>query len=102
MAWPSIRISLCFTESGERRRDADLLVDEVDAGDHLRHRMLDLNTGVHLDKIELAVLEQELDGAGAGIFQLLHRLRHDFADAPAHLRIEGGEGPSSQTFWWRR
>src|SRR3712207_8614617 len=49
--------------------DADLLVHEVDAGDHLGHRMLHLDAGVHLDEVELAVLVQELDRAGAGVLQ---------------------------------
>ena len=34
---------------------------DVDAGDHLGHRMLDLDAGVHLDEVELAVLVQELE-----------------------------------------
>ena len=77
---------------GRARGDADLLVDEVDAGDHLRHRMLDLDAGVHLDEVELAVLVEELDGAGAAILQVLHRLGADIADALAHLDIEGRRG----------
>ena len=72
--------------------DADLLVNQVDAGDHLGDRMLHLDAGVHLDEIELAVLVEELDRSGAGILQLLHRLRDDAADALAHLGIEGRGG----------
>ena len=83
--------------------DADLLEDEVDVGDHLGHRMLDLDAGVHLDEIELAVLVQELDGADAEILQLAHRLRDGLADAcRAPATLSAGEGPSSQIFWWRR
>src|SRR5690554_5222433 len=41
--------------------NADLLLNEVDAGDHFRHRMFDLDTGVHLDKIELAVFVKKLE-----------------------------------------
>ena len=37
-------------------RDADLLQDKVDIGDHLGYRMLDLNPRIHLDEIEFAVL----------------------------------------------
>ena len=92
MAWPSIRTSSCFTESGCARGDADLLVDQVDAGDHLGDRVLHLDAGVHLDEVELAVLVEELDGAGAGILQVLHGLRHDAADALAHLDVEGRRG----------
>jgi hypothetical protein len=50
--------------------DADLLLDDVDAGDHLGHRMLDLDARVHLDEVELAVLVQELERAGAAIADL--------------------------------
>ena len=43
---------------GEAQRlaagDAQHLAHEIDAGDHLGHRMLDLDAGVHLDEIELA------------------------------------------------
>ena len=37
------------------RGDADLLLDDVDAGDHLGHRMLDLHARVHLHEVEAAV-----------------------------------------------
>ena len=60
--------------------DPDLFKDQVDVGDHLGHRMLDLDAGVHLDEIERAVLVQELDGADAEIFHLAHRLRDGLAD----------------------
>ena len=47
------------------RGDADHLLDEVDAGDHLGHRMLDLQPRVHLEEIEGAVLPgDELDRSG--------------------------------------
>jgi hypothetical protein len=56
----------------ERQRlatgDAQLPLDEVEAGDHLGHRMLDLQPGVHLHEIEPAVRrDDELDGARAHI-----------------------------------
>src|SRR5207253_3103704 len=42
--------------------DAQLLLHEIDAPDHLRHRMLDLQACVHLEKIELLVrTHQALD-----------------------------------------
>src|SRR5579863_323556 len=52
--------------------DPDLLKDQIDVGDHFRHRMLDLNARIHLDEIELAVLVQKLDRADAEIFDLAH------------------------------
>ena len=45
------------------RGDANLPFDQVDAGDHLGDRMLDLQSGVHLQEEELAVLIDELNGA---------------------------------------
>src|SRR5665647_3158955 len=72
--------------------DADLLQHEVDVGDHLGDGMLDLDPGVHLDEIELAVLVEEFDGADAEIFHLLHRLGAGRADFPARGGVEHGRG----------
>ena len=49
--------------------DAQLELDEVEAGDELGHRVLHLEAGVHLEEGELArgLVEQELDGAGADV-----------------------------------
>ena len=38
------------------RGDADLLLHQVHAGDHFRHRVLDLDARIHFDEIELRVL----------------------------------------------
>ena len=53
--------------TGERQRltgsDAQLLLDQVDAGYGLGDRMLHLYAGVHLEEVELPILrQQELDG----------------------------------------
>ncbi len=79
---------------GERRagRNLDLLVDNVDAGDHLRDRMLDLHPRVHLDEEELPVLIEELDRASPDIAQFSHRLGDNPADALALLGVEGRGG----------
>ena len=103
MAWPWNFTSSCVSRELAAGGDADLLEDEVDVGDRLGHRMLDLDARVHLDEIELAVLVQELDRADAEIFELAHRLRDGLADrCCAAATLSAGEGPSSQTFWWRR
>src|SRR5258705_10571623 len=60
--------------------DADLLQHEVDVGDALGDGMLDLDAGIHLDEIELAILEEEFDGADAEIFHVPHRLGAGLAD----------------------
>ncbi len=54
--------------------DADLLSHKIDPGDHFRHRMLDLQPGVHLDKIKLVIgIDQEFNGASVGV---VNRLGH--------------------------
>ena len=47
------------------RSDTDHLLDEIDAGDHLGHGVLDLEPRVHLEEEEGAILTgDELDRAG--------------------------------------
>src|SRR5262245_23844701 len=70
--------------------DADLFEHEIDVGDHLGHRVLDLDARVHLDEIKLAVLVEELDRADAEIFELAHRLGDGFADGGARGLVERG------------
>ena len=79
-------MSSCVSDSSRAGGDADLLEDQVDAGDHLGHRMLDLNARVHFDEIEFAVLVEELDGADAEILHLAHRLGDGLADLVARRR----------------
>src|SRR5690606_33775941 len=48
--------------------DAELPLDEVDAGHHLGDRVLHLEPGVHLEEVEVAVLvDEELDGPGVDV-----------------------------------
>src|ERR1700692_2526220 len=64
-----------FLAKGKRRagRDLDLRLDQVHSGDHLGYRMLDLDAGVHLEEIEIAIGGgQDLDRPGA---KVAHRLR---------------------------
>lgn len=53
----------------ERRafRHLDLERDEIDAEDRLRHRVFDLEAGVHLQEVGLAVGDQELDRSRAHV-----------------------------------
>ena len=53
------------------RSDADLLADDVDAGDFLGDGVLHLHPGVHLHEIHLAIGQQELHGTG---ILVTHRL----------------------------
>ena len=47
---------------------ADHEFDEIEAGNQLGHRMLDLKARVHFEEVELAIfVDDELDGPGAVI-----------------------------------
>src|SRR5262245_14820554 len=70
----------------------DLLENQIDVGDHLGHRVLDLNARVHLDEIEFAVFVEKLDGADPEIADLTHGFRDRFADHIARTRAECGRG----------
>ena len=73
IAWPTgVRARDRIDVEPLAARDADLPVHEIEAGHHLRHRMLDLQPGVHLEEIERAVgVEQELNRAGVGVSTVL-------------------------------
>ena len=65
MAWPT-EVTAPVPSSGLPGCDPDLLPDDVDPRDHLAHRMLHLDPGVHLHEIEVpSVVGQELQGARA-------------------------------------
>src|SRR5262249_8334322 len=65
--------------------DADHLLDQIDAGHELGHRMLDLQPRVHLEEIEARVLaDDELDGAGGIVTDRLGQRDR--------LRTHGGAG----------
>ena len=65
------------------RRNANLDLHDIDAGNHLSHRMLDLEARIHLDEIKLILLVEELERAGAFITDLAARFGATFADADA-------------------
>jgi hypothetical protein len=52
--------------------------------------MFDLDAGVHLHEIELAVLVEELDGADTEVVQVAHRTRHHLADGIARGLVQRG------------
>jgi hypothetical protein len=71
-------------------RDLQLPADQVDAGDHLRHRMLDLDARVHLHEVELAavLVEDVLDGARAAVADVLAKAHGGLGDDPAQSPVE--------------
>ena len=69
--------------------DLDLLLDQVDSGDDLAHRVLDLYTGVHLDKVEIArVVEDELHRPRVLITDCLCCIEGGAMKISSHLLIE--------------
>src|SRR5207342_578448 len=62
------------------------------AGDHFGDRMLDLDAGDHFDEVELTVLVQELEGAGAAIADAHAGIGADLADARALFLGDAGRG----------
>ena len=81
-------------------RDPDLLLDDVDAGDHLGDRMLDLEARVRFHEVEAAVrIHQELERAGV---RVLHGLAPRRSTMPPILRrilsLSAGDGDSSISF----
>ena len=66
--------------------DVHLVLHDVDAGDFLRDRVLDLHTRVHLDEDVVAgLVHEELDGAGALVVDFLAEIHRVLADALALL-----------------
>ena len=67
--------------------DSDHFVHQVESGDGLGDGMLDLQTSVHLQEVELAVLvDEKLDGAGRLVADRLGQ-RHGLG---AHLLAQLG------------
>ncbi len=74
--------------------DGELERDQVQSGDGLGDRVLDLETGVHLQEPEPAVLgEQELGGTGAGVADRAGRVHRRGVQGRADVvRDPGGRG----------
>ena len=60
-------MSLWLKPQGLAGRNEQLGLDDVDAGHELGHRVFDLHAGVHFDEVELIVLIEELESAGAAV-----------------------------------
>ncbi len=66
------------------RGDAYLFVHQIEPRNELRHRMLDLQTCVHLEEVEVPLLvRDELDGSGTHVVDRRSERRRRFAHACA-------------------
>ena len=75
------------------RRDTQLLGDQIEARDHLGHRMFDLKAGVHFEKVEGPVLRiDELDGSGTPIVDGARNSGGGFADLVPLFGRKRGRG----------
>ena len=90
IAWPRSSIVALRERQLLAGGDADLHLHDVDAGHHLGHRVLDLHARVHLDEVELAVLVEELEGAGAAVADLLAGGGAALADLLDHAARDAG------------
>ena len=73
--------------------DPELLAHEIDAGDHLGHRVLDLEPRVHLEEIEAAVsVHEELDRPGVDVAGRLRDPAGGLAHALAHRAVHARRG----------
>jgi hypothetical protein len=103
IAWPRISMSRCVNGSFSPAATRICICTMSMPVTSLGHRVLDLHAGVHLDEVELAVLVQELEGAGAAVADLAAGRGAAVADALDHAaRAMPGAGASSMIFWWRR
>ena len=83
-------MSSWVNDSGSPAATRSCSRDEVDARDQLGDGVLDLEAGVHLEEEELAVLVEELDGAGVDVAARLgdldRGLAHGLADLVGEVR----------------
>ena len=82
-------MSLCCQRELLAGRHPDHLLDEIDAGHQLGHRMLDLEPRVHLEEIEAAILPgDEFHRAGAVVADRLGERHRLLAHPGTRLRVE--------------
>ncbi len=84
------------------RGHQQLRLHQVDAGDHLGDRMLDLDARVHLDEEELAVLVEELQRAGAAVTDRTAGCHHALAHFLAYFGVQPWGRGLFDHLWWRR
>ena len=72
--------------------DPDAGLDDVDAGRHLGHAVLDLDAGVHLEEEVLPARQQPLDRPGAPVVDRPGGVGRDRADPLAQGRVDDPRG----------
>ena len=93
MAAPSRRMSAWREGQRPPGGHRQLHLDQVDAGDHLGDGVLDLQAGVHLEEVEaLVAVDEELDGAGAGVADARRRRDRRRAHRLPGLLADEGRG----------
>ena len=88
IAWPRRTTSSWRERQRLAGGDADPGLDDVDAGRHLGHAVLDLHARVHLQEVVLPPTSSPSIGAGAAVVDRARRLDGDRADPLAHRRID--------------
>ena len=80
-------------------RNANLFLDDIDAGHHFGDRMLHLHAGVHFHEEEVALLiQEEFKGARVGVLHGARRVDDHRAHLPAHLVGDRDRGRLFQQF----
>ncbi len=74
-------------------RDPDLGLNQVDAEDELGHRVLDLDSGIHLDEVVASgFVEEEFDRSRTQVPRSGHERNGRLADLPSKRRIQADGG----------
>ena len=73
-------------------RDAQLRLNEIDAGDELGHRMLDLDASVELEEPEVPSVEHELGRAGALVADRARESDRCVAHRDSQRFVDGDRG----------
>src|ERR1700674_2692874 len=71
------------------RGDTDLFLDQVDAGDRLGDRMLDLESSIYLQEVEVSIAEDELDRPGVDVSRRTSGPDRGVAHRRSQLGIDG-------------
>ena len=73
-------------------RDAELQLDDVEAGDRLGDRMLDLDPAVQLEEVDVGPVDEELGRARALVADRLREGDARRRDPRPGARVEAGSG----------